>query len=189
MPVSREPAIYQLKVTLDGSRPPIWRRVLVPATTSLGALHTILQVVMGWEDEHLHQFVIDGRDYTDAETVENLGDLEKLNEEAITLGKAVPREGTKFRYEYDFGDSWYHTVLVEKQFAPMPGRSYPDCIKGKGACPPEDCGGIWGYYGMLDSLADPGDPEHERWREWIGDDFDPELFDIIAINERLRHPS
>jgi pRiA4b ORF-3-like protein len=185
MPVSQEATIYQLKVTLDGSKPPIWRRILVPATTTLGELHRILQVVMGWENYHLHQFVVGGRMYSDP-TMEGMEDFGDLDEDEIVLGKAVPREGMKFKYKYDFGDSWDHTLLVEKRLSPTPGTSYPMCIKGKRTCPPEDCGGVWGYAAMLDSLADPSDPEYEHWREWVGDDFDPEAFDLDSINLRLR---
>jgi len=94
--------------------------------------------------------------------------------------------GAKFVYEYDFGDSWEHILLVEKVLPMEPDQQYPVCIKGKRACPPEDVGGVWGYYGFLEAIQDPDHPEHEDYLEWIGEDFDPEAFDLDAVNAALR---
>src|SRR5262249_4936275 len=92
----------------------------------------------------------------------------------------------KFRYTYDFGDNWRHTIQVEKVLAPAAGERYPKCVKGKRACPPEDCGGVWGYAELLEALADPKHKRHEELKEWVGGEFDPEAFDIEAVNDELQ---
>jgi len=177
--------IYQIKVTLDESKPPIWRRILVRSDITLAKLHRILQVVMGWEGYHLHQFIV-GRTYYGEPHPDYEGYVEMRDERRVKLNQIAPGEGFKFRYEYDFGDSWLHTLLVEKTLPPEPGQQYPVCIKGKGACPPEDVGGVWGYYTFLEAIQDPDHPEHEDYLEWIGGEFDPEAFDLDEVNAALR---
>jgi hypothetical protein len=181
-PASKSP-IYQIKVTLDESKPPIWRRLLVPGDVTLEHLHYIIQVAMGWTNSHLHQFIV-GQTYI-GEPHPDYG-FEMQNERRVKLNQVAPREGFKFRYEYDFGDSWLHNLLVEKIVEPEPGQQYPACIKGKRACPPEDVGGVWGYDTFLESIRDPGHPEHQMYREWIGGEFDPEEFDLEETNEILQ---
>lgn len=175
--------VHRLKVTLIGSKPPIWRRLIVPSASTLGQLHQIIQIAFGWEGYHLHQFTVGAVSYTDPTM---MGDLGNLDEEEMTLAAAAPGIGARFVYEYDFGDSWQHMILVEKPTANTPAGPYPSCIAGKLAAPPEDCGGIWGYEAMVDAIADPTHPEHDHWREWLGDDFDPDAFDPDAINAELR---
>lgn len=182
--------IYQLKVTLDDSKPPIWRRILVTEDTSLYNLHEILQRVMGWQNYHLHMFRIGGQIYGDPEDDE-YGDLGTKNEKRYRLNQLGLREKSKFSYEYDFGDSWEHTLLVEKILPAGPSTGsgrvhYPVCVAGKRACPPEDCGGIWGYADFLEAIADPDHEEHDRMLEWSGGDFDPEEFDVDEVNEALQ---
>jgi hypothetical protein len=177
--------IYQIKVTLEDSKPPIWRRILVRSDITLGQLHDVLQAVMGWADYHLHQFTV-GRTYYGVPDPAYEGFVEIHDESRVKLDRIVTGEKFKFRYEYDFGDSWWHTLLVEKILPPEPGVHYPVCVKGKGACPPEDVGGIWGYYMFLKAIQDPDHPEHESYLEWIGGEFDPEAFDLDEVNERLR---
>ena len=179
--------IYQIKVTLNDTRPPIWRRIWVPANTTLGRLHDILQVVMGWTDSHMHQFTIHGQRYGDAR-VDETGDLGFLPEQRYLLSQVVTRSRTRFQYQYDFGDSWDHTLLVEKILPPQPGmRSTPArCLAGQRACPPEDVGGVWGYQEFLEALADPNHSQHDEYLEWIGEAFDPEAFDPDEVNARLR---
>ena len=179
----REGAIYQLKVTLKGSKPPIWRRLQVPGEVTLAKLHQVLQAAMGWTDSHLHQFEVDGVYYGPPELRDEL-DVE--SEQRLRLRQAAPDERAKFRYEYDFGDDWQHEILVEKIAPPEPGRRYPICLAGKRACPPEDCGGIWGYYQLLETVGNPDDPEHDELREWLGGDFDPEDLDLDEINQSLK---
>ena len=101
------------------------------------------------------------------------------------MNKIAPSEGNKFIYEYDFGDSWEHVVLVEKILPPEPDKKYPVCIKGKRACPPEDIGGIWGYEEFIEAMSDPSHNKHDSYLEWWGDEFDPEAFDIEEINFAL----
>jgi hypothetical protein len=177
--------IYQIKVTLDDTHPPIWRRILVPGNTTLLKLHDILQIVMGWEDYHLHMFTIDESNYGDPADDE-WGDLGTLDEVAYKLNRIIHREGQRFKYEYDFGDSWDHTLLVEKILPPEEGTRYPLCLKGKRACPPEDVGGVWGYKNFLDAIRDPDHNEHEEYLAWVGGKFDPDTFDLEEINAQLR---
>jgi len=179
--------IYQIKVALNNSKPPIWRRILVADTTKLDQLHNVLQTVMGWQDYHLHMFTINEQIYGDPEDDET-GEIGTINEKRYRLNELVGREGFKFRYEYDFGDSWLHDLFVEKILPSEKGVRYPLCIAGKRACPPEDVGGIGEYNDFLDAITDPKHPEHYRMLEWIGGDFDPEHFDLDEVNDRLRHP-
>jgi hypothetical protein len=179
--------IYQIKVTLNDIRPPIWRRILVPENYSLFKLHNALQRVMGWDNYHLHHFIIDNEFYGDPADDE-YGDLGTRNEKNFKLNKIIYDSSFKFIYEYDFGDSWEHSLLVEKILPAEKGVHYPICIKGKRACPPEDVGGAWGYESFLEALRDPKNPEHDEYLEWVGGEFDPEAFDLEEINQALRHP-
>ncbi len=175
--------IYQIKATLDESKPPIWRRLLVPSSITLEKFHYMLQVAMGWTNSHLHQFIVGQTYFGEPHPDYGFG---MRDERDVKLNQVVTGEGFKFHYEYDFGDGWLHNLLVEKVLEPEPGQQYPVCIKGKRACPPEDVGGIWGYYGFLEAIQDPDHPEHEMYVEWIGGEFDPEEFDLEEMNEILR---
>ena len=174
-------SVYQLKVTLKNSKPPIWRRIQVNSDINLYRLHQNLQVMMGWTDSHLHQFIVHGEYYGTPDP-----DIEVTNETSIKLDRVVSEAGDKFVYEYDFGDSWEHVILVEKILQPETGVNYPICLGGKRACPPEDCGGIWGYGDLLEAIQDPAHPEHEEMLEWLGGRFDPEEFDVDMVNQRLK---
>jgi len=190
MPTSK--TIYQIKVTLNDSKPPIWRRILVNENVTLSKLHDILQIVMGWTNSHLHHFFINEQFYGEPADDE-FGDTGTKDETRFKLNQLVGREGYKFRYEYDFGDSWLHDLVVEKILPADPstgsgGVRYPVCVAGKRACPPEDVGGVWSYEDFLKAIANPKHPEHDRYLEWIGENFDPERFDLNEVNERLRHP-
>lgn len=183
--VSRETArAYTLKITLRGSKPPIWRRFAVDSQISLAELHDIIQTVMGWYDCHLHEFVIAGRRYTDPETLDGFEE-ENLDEIEYALGDVIKRKGARFKYLYDFGDGWEHELLLEEIASLDPAVHYPVCLTGKKACPPEDCGGIFGYYNLLEILKNPKHPEHEDYKEWAGD-IDPDVFDITQTNELLK---
>jgi hypothetical protein len=174
--------IYQIKVTLKWSKPPIWRRLQVRGDTKLGKLHQILQITMGWWDEHLHAFEAGGVAYGEPDP-DFPSDLRQ--ERNVRLDK-IAQEGDTFRYEYDFGDSWVHEMKVEKMLNPEPGVRYPRCLAGKRACPPEECGGVPGYERMLEIVANPKDEEHEEIVEWLGGEFDPEAFDLDGVNDELR---
>jgi hypothetical protein len=135
---STTPVVYQLKITLKGSRPPIWRRLQVLSDTTLAQMHRILQCVMDWEDAHLSQFVVSGIMYGDPGL---LGELDAADARTVPLATLGLREKGKCLYEYDFGDRWEHELLVEKILPRDEGKRYPVCLTGKRACPPEDCGG------------------------------------------------
>ena len=174
-----------LKISLVDAQPKIWRRVHIPAIFSLGHVHDVIQICMGWENSHLHCFRISGNEYS----AHYDGDPEPFGENAddvllLELGAIEP--GFRFEYEYDFGDSWMHTLLLEKVLEPEPGQQVPVCIKGKRACPPEDVGGVWGYEGFLEAIGNPDHPEHEEYLEWIGGEFDPEVFDLVETNAMLQ---
>ena len=173
--------IYQLKITLEHIRPAIWRSVQVTGDTRLDELHDIFQIVMGWEDCHLHQFIIGDKIYG-IPSPEYPGAFK--NEHNAILEK-IAKQGDKFFYEYDFGDGWRHQIKVEKVIPAEKDQRYPVCLAGAGACPPEDCGGIPGYMNLLVVLNDPDNEEYEEMQEWIGEDFNPERFDLAEINKTL----
>jgi hypothetical protein len=175
-------AVYQLKITLRGVRPPIWRRVLVGDTTTLRKVHAVIQAVMGWEDEHLHQFDIGGEKYGEA-TVE--GYRRVRDENKSTLGELVTEPKAKFAYTYDFSVNWEFEVQVEEITPPQPEQVLPQCTKGKRAAPPEHIGGTWGYQALLEAKENPRHPERIRFAELIAA-YDPEAFDYDAANARLR---
>ncbi len=176
--------IYQLKVTLAGSRPPIWRRVLVPGDMVLGQLHLVLQIAMGWTDSHLHQFVCNRICYGIRDDEFGI-DMDVEDENDYRLNQLLTSEKDTMIYEYDFGDGWEHKMVLEKVLPFDRNKKLPLCIKGKRACPPEDCGGVWGYQELIETLKDPKHPEYEEMLEWVGEDFDPEAFDIDEVNELL----
>jgi hypothetical protein len=178
---SSEVPIYQIKVTLKGSKPPIWRRILVRSDVTLAELHDVLQAVMSWWDYHLHQFIV-GETYFGVPHPDYMMDM--LDESEVRLNQ-IADEGARFVYEYDFGDSWEHVLEVEKVLPPDPDRRVPVCVKGRRATPPEDVGGVWGYEMYLEAIQDPDHPEHDMYLEWRGE-FDPEAFDLEEINEELR---
>jgi pRiA4b ORF-3-like protein len=173
--------VLQLKVSLVGaSKPPVWRRLLVPATMRLNRLHDVIQVAMGWEDYHLHAFEAGGVDYGLPDP-----ELGHRDERGVSTGDLLSEPGDKMRYVYDFGDHWQHDVVLEKVLKSDPGERYPVCLTGKGRCPPEDCGGVWGYADLRETLADAAHPEHDDMLEWLGietaDEFDPDTFDAVEV--------
>ena len=183
--MQRPVEIYQIKVMVRDSRPAIWRRIQVRSDTTLAKLHRILQRVMGWEDAHLHEFVIQGEHYG----VPDQDDEEPpktRDERKYRLGDLVPGERSQFAYNYDFGDYWEHLLMIEKTLPPEEGVRYPVCLAGARARPPEDVGGMPGYEDFLGALRDPKHPQHEEYREWIGGAFDPEAFDVDGVNQKLR---
>jgi hypothetical protein len=176
-------SIYQIKVTLVDIQPPIWRRFQVRGDTTLLGLHQILQDVMGWEDCHLHEFVVGDRRYGMVDL--EFDDPDILDECEMTLALIPPRQHGKLIYHYDFGDGWRHKLVVEKILEPESGIDYPICLGGKHHCPPEDCGGVWGYANFLEAIRDREHPEHEEYLEWVGEAFDPEAFDLNLVKKIL----
>lgn len=180
--------ILQIKVTLADSRPAIWRRLEVGGATTLGDLHDILQIVMGWTNSHLHQFIADdGTYYSDPRFQLDDADFghRVLDEHRVRLDRVASAPKGRLSYEYDFGDSWEHLIVVEKVLAPEPGVRYPRCVGGERAGPPDDCGGVWGYEELLEALRDETHPEHEDFLEWVPEGFDPAAFDPGATNREL----
>ena len=168
--------IYQIKITLQDSKPPIWRRVLVPSNYTLEQLHEIIQTSMGWENYHLYSFKISNKFYENEEIDDSL-DVKRFTIEKIL------KKRNKALYTYDFGDNWDHKIevediLKESEFKP------PFCIKAVGNCPPEDSGGMWGYYSKLEILSDPKHPDHEEIKEWMGDEYNKEI-NLKDINSDL----
>ena len=186
MSVKQLRSIYQLKVTLKGAKLPIWRRILVPSDMSLARFHLVLQIVMGWTNSHLHQFV-SGRTVYGIPDDEYGGDfgLEVDDENRYNLSQLLKKEKDSFTYEYDFGDGWEHKVIIEKILPHDSSMKVPKCIKGKRACPPEDCGGIWGYHDLVEIISDTSHSEHEEMLEWLGGEFDAEYFDVNETDDLL----
>lgn len=182
------PEVYQIKVSLKEISPLIWRRIQVTGDTTLNKLHRIMQLVMGWQDYHLHQFIIRGRYYGQPAMDETWDDLTEKDQDdkKVRLNHVVLREKTRFIYEYDFGDGWEHEVLIEKILPRGKGMRYPVCVAGERACPPEDCGGIRGYADLLRVIRNPRHREHKRMLEWVGGSFDPEAFDVGEVNRELK---
>jgi hypothetical protein len=171
-----------LRITLDEVVPSVWRRLLVPGSVRLGKLHDMFQSAMGWTDSHLHSFTIGDQlygmhfdDYPEDE----------IDERKVTVLRAIG-EHRRFAYEYDFGDSWGHEVVVEEATRSPLGLKYAVCIDGQNACPPEDCGGVGGYAELLEVLADPGHEDHDHFTQWVGGSFDPTLFDLVSTNAALQ---
>jgi hypothetical protein len=175
---------YQIKVGLRGAKPPIWRRLEVPADISLDRLHAVIQVAFGWYDSHMHVFETPYGDFgvDDAE-------LGFRSEIPVTLEQIAPEPKSKTRYTYDFGDNWEHDILLEKVLEAGEAARNPRCTGGRRAAPPEDCGGIWGYSDLTQILADPAHPEHEDMVDWVGLDsateFDPAHFDAGEVTQAL----
>jgi hypothetical protein len=188
VPVAGGTPLYRLKITLRRSKPPIWRRIVVRSDMKLERLHSVIQIAMGWMNCHLHQFSAgSGFALTFYGTPDpsSLGVGPTLDEKRYTIADLAPKAGRKIGYEYDFGDSWEHQVAVEKVLPPDVAFKHPVCLAGANACPPEDCGGIGGYYNLLDILANPEHREHEEMKEWACGGMDPAQFDLDKVNARL----
>ena len=181
--------VFQLKVALQGAKPPIWRRIQVPGNITLDKLHDVIQVCMGWDDFHLHQFLIDRTCYSLPDEDDLWQTSRPKNEAQFTLQDLEKKIQPRFQYIYDFGDDWIHQITVEKILPPEEGKFTPLLITGRRACPPEDVGGMHGYMHLLEVLGDPEDEEYEEMTDWLDMDFfDPAQFgkeDIAEINATL----
>lgn len=177
---------YQLKVTLKWSRPAIWRRIVVPADMRLDRLHDVIQVVMGWTNSHLHQFIVGRAIYGEPDPDFSGFGTETRDEKRYVVADLAPAAKKKFIYEYDFGDGWQHEVTVEKILSADADFKHPVCLAGANACPPEDCGGIGGYYNLLEALANPKHPDHADLKDWIDGEWDAARFDVEEINAVLK---
>jgi len=180
----RTQQVYQLKITLMGIEPPVWRRVLVSGEATLYDLHKVIQMAMGWTDSHLHQFIVCDEHYS----IPSLDDSFPVKDERkYRISQIAPRPGSKFVYEYDFGDGWQHEVVVERIARFESEFRYPVCLAGERACPPEDVGGVWGYRAFVEAMRNPKHKEHRHYKDWWGSGkFDPEAFDLIEANWSLQ---
>lgn len=176
-------SIYQLKITLNGVQPPVWRRLQIASTDNLEDIHIALQIVMGWTNSHLHEFT-KSRDRYGVPDEDFPSDVK--DELDYRLDQILKKEKEKLNYAYDFGDGWEHEVVLEKILPFEPGAVLPVCLNGSRACPPEDIGGVGGYEMFLETISDPSHPEYEDMLEWIGGDFDSEHFDLAEVNDLLR---
>ncbi|MCF8062219.1 MAG: plasmid pRiA4b ORF-3 family protein [Deltaproteobacteria bacterium] len=180
--------VMQFKVTLKEIKPPIWRRIRVPSDYSFWDLHVAIQDAMGWLDYHLHEFR-----FSDPGMPNELriGIPDPDFEDDVIPGWELPIAAVftlanrKAGYEYDFGDGWEHTVMLEKILPREKEMVLPACIAGRRACPPEDCGGVWGYEKLLQIMCNPEDDRYEEMVAWLGEPFDPEAFykDAVAFDD------
>ncbi len=174
--------IYELQVTLDQIRPPIWRRFTVPAAITLEQFHAALLAVMGWSGAHLYEFLVRRARYGDPDA---LLDSAVAPAAARTLVNAVRRRQGTFYYVYDLGDAWWHTIkLLDYRFQAL-GEIAPRILDGARACPPEDVGGVAGYAAFLEAVQNPADPEHTAMLEWVGGSWDPEHYDRALLQRHL----
>ncbi len=181
--------IFQVQIALKNSNPKIWRRVLIPSDLLLSDFHKVIQTTMGWSNSHLHQFIKDQVYYTvrfpDDDSWDD-GENVDYTEKKLRVSDLLTAENETITYEYDFGDSWGHEIILEKILPVGEKTQYPTCLTGKRSCPPEDCGGVWGYADMLKILKHPDHDEYEGIVEWLGDEFDPAYFDKEEVNDLLR---
>ena len=188
MPIKQKSStneIYQIKITLLGTE--IWRRLLVPSDLTLAKLHDIVQAAMGWEDDHLHEFRAGRQTYGTPDRDADAFNMEgRIDERKVRLHQVLGRVGAKAVYTYDFGDSWEHGIVLEKRLPAAPNMTYPVCTGGERACPPEDCGGIGGFYDLVEAIQDPQHYRHEELLDWVGEDYDPEEFSIEKVNGALQ---
>jgi Plasmid pRiA4b ORF-3-like protein len=179
------PMVHKVKITLRGAKPPVWRRLEVPSGFTLSRLHECVQRAFGWAGCHLWRFATPGGEFGDPDP-----ELGHRSASARNLRDVAPRIGDRIRYTYDFGDDWEHEIAVEDIRPAERGVAYPRCTAGRRACPPEDCGGIWGYQELLEILADPRHPEHVERLDWLGlgsaTEFDPAAFDLDEVNRALK---
>ncbi len=174
--------LLQLKITLRDSKPPIWRRILVKENINFHKLHEIIQVVMGWQNYHLYDFIVNDQRFS----LPN----HDFEEDVLSSKKfklSILNEKQKMDYTYDFGDCWEHNIIVEKVLSSDTGFLYPICLKGSLSTPPEDCGGISGYYHLLQVKNNKDHPHYkEQIANWLGEDFNPKFFDLQTINNQLK---
>lgn len=176
---------YQVQIALRNFKPKIWRRLIVDPETSLEDFHRIIQTAMGWTNSHLHQFIKDKQFYS-LPSEDDWDNSDSIDYRPFKIKDFLIKEKDRMVYEYDFGDGWEHDIILEKQILFDNDLIYPTCTKAVSACPPDDCGGVWGYSNLLTILADPKHQEHEEMKEWIGEYFDPDFVDLEEINDNLK---
>jgi hypothetical protein len=180
--------IYRIKISLIKSKPIIWRRVLVKANMGMYDFHKVIQTSMGWTNSHLHQFESkDGKSYSKVypSSQDDFDENGIIDYEGMQIGDFLKEPSDQILYEYDFGDSWNHDIMLEKVEMPVPYIRYPVCLEGKGNCPPEDIGGIYGFNNMLKILKNPSHPEFYDFISWLGGKYDPNALDLFKVNDLL----
>jgi hypothetical protein len=177
--------IARIRISLQETSPKIWRRLDVPLSTSLLALHDIIQIAMGWTDSHLFAFHVGDRQYGVPHPEYDMGGPRVFHAKSMHLKTLVGRGIDRFVYEYDFGDSWRHDILIEECMDGLPDRDYPFFIGGEGRCPPEDVGGISGFEEFLEAVRKPRHPEHRRMLAWYGRPYDPADIDERRIRRLI----
>jgi hypothetical protein len=180
-------SVYQFKITMKDIKPIIWRRILVPETYNFWDLHVAIQDAMGWLDYHLHVFRI-RRKHAHSVTEIGIPDEDRFGDiPEMLAGWEIPISsyfndiGVRAEYEYDFGDCWEHEIVFEGILLKEKNEKYPKCIDGARACPPEDCGGVPGYYNLLEILSDPDNEEYEDMMAWLGEKYDPDEFSAEKV--------
>ena len=174
--------ILQLLITLMHIEPPIWRRVLVPTNMNLARLHDVIQAAMGWQEYHLHEFQIGDRRYGVPDPAFEDPDFKVYHDANFKLDAVLGRGIERFIYTYDFGDNWQHDIVIEQQLPSDASKTYPTFMAGERRCPPEDVGGVPGFYEFLDAISDPAHEDHKHMLEWAGGRYDPDELDIYRIN-------
>jgi Plasmid pRiA4b ORF-3-like protein len=179
--------IARLKITLDDVKPVVLRRVEVPFDIRLDRLHLTIQAAMGWTNSHLYEIRAGGVGWSTPDSDADWGG-DFMDARKARLGDILEDIGTKtLKYLYDFGDGWEHTIKIERLVDPKPGMLYPSLIEAKGHCPPEDVGGPWGYGELLEALADPSHKRHSELKEWLADDFNPDVVDVDRLSEEVAY--
>ncbi len=179
-------SIYRLRITLAHVKPQVWREVDIPSHYTLDDLHEVIQIVMDWEYRHMWEFRSGKTIYRSPEFEEDsIVPMETSSATDVKLNQVLKSPNDFIHYIYDFGDDWLHEIVLKDIIEPDDSVSYPRCISGENAAPPEDCGGPIGYLELIEALKDKKHPEHEMWKEWAGD-FDAQRFDLNLINEDLQ---
>lgn len=178
---------HRLKVTLRSVKPPIWRRIEVASDVTLDELSDLIEGAVGWLGGHLHAFEAEGVTYERPDP-DGWSFRRSEDEAKHRLRDVLSEVRAKMRWDYDFGDGWQHNVVVEAIEPLDPDVEYPRCVAGRRACPPEDCGGPWGFRELLEAIAEPGHPRHEELTEWLPVDYDSEEFDPVEATEDMRSP-
>ena len=178
---------YQILISLKESELKIWRRILIFSSLPLPDFHKVIQTTMGWENSHLHQFVENRTFYMPRMPDDpSWYDMNNVDYKDMKVSDLLINENDTTIYEYDFGDSWMHDIILEKKISNDPKIIFPTCLDGAMNCPPEDCGGIWRYEEVLEIIKNPGHEEYEEYMEWLGGEFDPKYFNKDEINKRLK---
>jgi hypothetical protein len=177
--------ILQIKITLLDVKPPVWRRVLVPASLPLRRLHETIQAAMGWLNQHLHEFRIGERRFGVPDPEDGASASTLANDSLVKLSSLVEQGIDRFHYVYDFGDDWRHEIVIEDVRPGEAGIDYPVFVEGVRRCPPEDCGGPPGFQEFLDAVTNPAHPEHADTLDWNGEPYDPDDIERIIIDAQI----